>query len=278
MTRQPLEGATVGTSAPACCGLTVWRDPPAAGPWNMAADEALARTAEQSGRVLVRLYGWQPDAVSLGGFQPFAESEQQPELTGWPIVRRPSGGGAIVHGSDLTYCLALPMQHPWSRRPEDLYTAVHGALVDELCHRGAAAAMVNADLAATVPADSFFCFNRRALGDVIITTAAVGAVAGGCKVLGSAQRRLAGVVLQHGSLLLRRHPSMGGAGSHAGLADLAAGVGDGSPELVGCWLCRLAERLGGPLKEEQGVSWAADDFDLPRRARWYAADDWLRRR
>ncbi|NBS31500.1 MAG: lipoate--protein ligase family protein, partial [Planctomycetia bacterium] len=48
----------------------------------MAADEALARTAEQSGRVLVRLYGWQPDAVSLGGFQPFAESEQQPELTG----------------------------------------------------------------------------------------------------------------------------------------------------------------------------------------------------
>lgn len=278
MTRPPFEGATAGTSAPEFCGLTVWRDPPAAGPWNMAADEALARTAEQSGRVLVRLYGWQPDTVSLGGFQPFAESERQSELAGWPIVRRPSGGGAIVHGSDLTYCLALPMQHPWSRRPEDLYTAVHGALVDELCHRGVAAAMVSAELAATVPADNFFCFNRRAFGDVIITTSGGGTVAAGSKVLGSAQRRLAGVVLQHGSLLLRRHPSMGGAGSHAGLADLADGVGGGSSKLVVCWLSRLAERLGGPLTEMPGVSWAADDTDLPRRARWYAADDWLRRR
>lgn len=278
MTRPQVEGIVAGTTASELSGLTVWRDPPAAGPWNMAADEALARTAEQSGRVLMRLYGWQPDTVSLGGFQPFVESEQQPELAGWQIVRRPSGGGAIVHGSDLTYCLALPMKHPWSRKPEDLYTAVHGALVDELCHCGVAAAMVDAELAATVPADSFFCFNRRAFGDVVITKEASGAVAVGCKVLGSAQRRLAGVVLQHGSLLLRRHPSMSGVGGHDGLAEMAGMVGDGSSELVGCWLRRLAERLGGPLTAAAGVSWDSDDPDLQRRARWYAADDWLRRR
>ena len=275
--QQPAE-TVAGTPGPKAWGLTVWRDPPAAGSWNMAADEALARAAEQSGRVLMRLYGWQLGTISLGGFQAFAETERQPELTGWPIVRRPSGGGAIVHGSDLTYCLALPATHPWGRRPEDLYAAVHGALVEELCHRGVAASMVDAEVAATVADDSFFCFDRRAFGDVVITAAMAGAVAGGCKVLGSAQRRLAGVVLQHGSLLLRRHPAMSGAGSHAGLADLATAAGGCSSEVVGGWLQRLGERLGGPLTEMPGVSWTADDPDLAARADRYAAADWLRRR
>ncbi len=278
MTRRQSAVVSSNSPGPEPSGLAVWRDPPAAGPWNMAADEALAHAAEQSGRVLMRLYGWRPDTVSLGGFQAFAETEQQPELAGWPIVRRPSGGGAIVHGSDLTYCLALPATHPWGRRPEDLYAAVHGALVEELCHRGVAASMVDAEVAATVADDSFFCFDRRAFGDVVITAAMAGAVAGGCKVLGSAQRRLAGVVLQHGSLLLRRHPSMTGAGSHAGLAEIIGGTGGDSAAVVVHWLERLAARLGGPLAEMAGVSWTADDPDLPRRVNRYAGAAWLRRR
>lgn len=244
----------------------------------MAADEALARAAEQSGRVLVRVYGWEPNTVSLGGFQPFAKTERLPELAGWPIVRRPSGGGAIVHGTDLTYCLALPAMHAWGKRPEDLYAAVHTALVEELGQRGVAASLVDAEFAATVPDDEFFCFNRRAFGDVVIPAAVAGAVAGGCKVLGSAQRRLAGVVLQHGSLLLHRHPLLSGAGSHAGLTDIAAGMGGDSSEVVAGWLRRLAERLGGPLTEMPGKSWTGNDPELQRRADRYAADDWLQRR
>jgi lipoate-protein ligase A len=278
LTRQQWAMPSVKLSESDYCELTVWRDPPASGPLNMAADEALARVAEQSDKPLMRLYSWHPHTISLGGFQAFSETEGLAELVGWPIVRRPSGGGAIVHGSDLTYCVALPAMHPWARRPEDLYAAVHGALVEELCHRGVAAAMVDAELAARVPDDSFLCFNRRAFGDVVIAAAVAEAVAGGCKVLGSAQRRLAGVVLQHGSLLLRRHPLMARTGSHAGLSELANVEGGDPSEVVEGWLRRLATRFGGPLTEMANVSWLADDPDILRQATRYSSDDWLRRR
>lgn len=259
-------------------GLLVWRDQSAPGPDNMAADEILAGAARQRGDALVRLYGWEPGTVSLGGFQAIADAERLPDLAGWPIVRRPSGGGAIVHGTDITYCLALPGTHPWARRAEDLYAAVHSALVDELRARGVAASLVDAATAARVPAADFFCFNRRAFGDVVIAAPDPGLPAGGWKVLGSAQRRLAGVIMQHGSLLVRRHPLMRGSGSHPGLADLIGVVGDDSAGLVAGWLERLAVRLDGPLGEMSGPSWASFEADYQRRAAKYAGDAWRRRR
>ena len=200
MTRQQWAMPSVKLSELDYCELTVWRDPPASGPLNMAADEALARVAEQSGKPLMRLYSWHPHTISLGGFQAFSETEGLAELVGWPIVRRPSGGGAIVHGSDLTYCVALPATHPWARRPEDLYAAVHGALVEELCHRGVAAAMVDAELAARVPDDSFLCFNRRAFGDVVIATAVAEAVAAAAMTTSPKARRLKHRKLSSGTI------------------------------------------------------------------------------
>lgn len=274
----PRPGDPQPVAARAPVGLVVWRDRPATGPWNMAADEVLAAAAQDRGEVLLRLYGWQPETISLGAFQSFAEAEQQPNLAGWSVVRRPSGGGAIVHGTDLTYCLALPGAHPWSRRAEDLYAAVHRALVEELQHRGVAAAMVDAEAAARVPATDFFCFNRRSFGDVIVESAATGTLAGGWKILGSAQRRLAGVVLQHGSLLLRRHPGMSGVGSHPGVCDLVKNLGDDSSGLVESWLRRLAARFAGPLQEISESFCSGDEPDLHRRIRRYSDDAWLRRR
>ena len=77
---------------------------------------------------------WHPHTVSLGSFQRFVDFSETPELSHWPVVRRPSGGGAIIHGTDLTYGLAVPvvMTEP---RDEKLYAAVHGALVEELSER-----------------------------------------------------------------------------------------------------------------------------------------------
>lgn len=256
-------------------GLQVWWDPAAEGSWNMAADEALSQFAEQTGQVLMRLYGWDPDTVSLGSFQSLTVAENVGLLEKWPLVRRPSGGGAIVHGTDLTYGLAVPATHPWSRRTEDLYAAVHSALVDELNERGLNATLADAD---STRDEEFFCFSRRSFGDVVVRPSESLSAAGDNKVLGSAQRRLAGVVLQHGSLLLRRHPQMSGAASHPGIADLnGVGQNDTDPIVRG-WLLRLAAGLGGDLRESVGPSWKTHDVDITSRVIRFASQDWLCRR
>lgn len=77
----------------------------------MAADEALARRSEETNSVLMRLYGWQPHTVSLGCFQKIEDFFSERFLAHWPVVRRPSGGGAIIHGTDVTYGLAVPSSH-----------------------------------------------------------------------------------------------------------------------------------------------------------------------
>ena len=241
----------------------------------MAADEALSRFAEQTGQVVMRLYGWEPNAVSLGSFQSLSAAKSVHALDGWPLVRRPSGGGAIVHGTDLTYGLAVPAIHPWSRRTEDLYVAVHSALVAELSEHGLNATLANADPARS---EEFFCFNRRSSGDVVMRWTETTSAASDDKVLGSAQRRLAGVVLQHGSLLLRRHPLMSGASSHPGLFDLAGGSQSETNSIVRGWLVRLAAELGGDLRESTGPSWKVHNIDVVSSATRYASWDWISRR
>src|SRR5262245_45464898 len=78
------------------------------GPMQMAADEVLLEHAVANGRPALRLYTWDPSTLSLGYFQPFAARLADPLLANLPVVRRPTGGGAIVHHHELTYALALP--------------------------------------------------------------------------------------------------------------------------------------------------------------------------
>ena len=87
-------GSTVNT-------IDVWWDGDADGVVNMGADECLAAEAQRRGGMLVRLYGWSKSTVSLGAFQKLSDALAIRAIRGMPIVRRPSGGGAIVHGSDL---------------------------------------------------------------------------------------------------------------------------------------------------------------------------------
>ena len=257
-------------------GFSVWRDPPASGGWNMAADEAIARRSEETNSVLMRLYGWHPHTVSLGSFQRYVDFSETPELSHWPVVRRPSGGGAIIHGTDLTYGLAVPGSHDWSRGTEKLYAAVHGALVEELSERHLSAYMVEAPGRETE--QNFYCFNRRAFGDLVVEHAAAGSSHGNHKILGSAQRRLSGVVLQHGSLLLHRNPHIQGVGSHLGLGDvLPAGSGSVN-EVVDGWLQRLADRLHGELIAETGPSYVKENKDIITRTERYESTAWLQRR
>ena len=128
-------------------------------------------------------------------------------------------------------------------------------------------------------ADSFFCFDRRADGDVVAARPGRGPADDDPKILGSAQRRLAAAVVQHGSLLVRGAEGVGRAARHPSLAELRSqgAVGD-ERDLVERWLERVAGGLGG------GVAWQAGSFagsraaDVAPMAATYAADRWLERR
>src|SRR5690349_2496197 len=91
-------------------GWRLLNDPPASGAWNMAVDEALLEGVA-SGRspATLRFYSWRPACLSLGYFQPFGIVDVSGcRARGVDVVRRPTGGRAILHDRELTYSLTLP--------------------------------------------------------------------------------------------------------------------------------------------------------------------------
>lgn len=188
------------------------------GPWNMAVDQwMLDSVVADPSRAMLRTYEWSVPTLSLGYFQHRAEAEADPRWRGAALVRRATGGGAIWHDRELTYALVLPADHLLTRRSKDLYRAVHQALVGLLADRGIIARR-RGEAEARVGRDRpLLCFLDRDAEDLVV---------GGSKVLGSAQRRRAGALLQHGSLLLEtseRTPEL------PGLASLAHEILDDSP-------------------------------------------------
>ena len=193
-------------------------DEPRSGPFNMAIDDAMARVAAERNLCLLRIYRWQEPTLSLGYFQKLADRETHLSSRDLKVVRRATGGGAIVHHHDWTYSLALPdsiqIRQPTGTttiKPkgaaEPLYHGIHTAVVRWL----EATLQLEANL---FPADTksgaefdpfaFLCFGRRSAGDVVSQE---------CKILGSAQRRHSHALVQHGSLLLAKSkfaPSLNG--------------------------------------------------------------------
>ena len=236
--------------------LPVWWDAAADGPTNMAADELLAEEAERRGGLVIRLYSWAEPTVSLGAFQRLAEAETSDAISGLPIVRRPSGGGAILHGTDLTYAAAIPRSHPWGGSPETLYDAMHGAMVAVLGELGFDARQ-HVPSADDPPADALLCFARRSPGDVVVCRPGRPGASPDPKVMGSAQRRLGTTVLQHGSLLLATCPRVTGAARHDGLAELAGQATVWTTKsLADRWTALVAESLG-IVREFQPEAFAA---------------------
>ncbi len=143
----------------------------------------------------LRIYSWRPPAVSIGYGQQL-DSEIDPgqcERYGIELVRRITGGRAVLHDQELAYSLVAPESHPaLGSRSGVMLRAVSEALVETLKQFGIPAEMsLEAHCGAGNNDD--VCFT--AIGRYEIT-------AGGRKLAGSAQRRSRGVVLQHGSLLL----------------------------------------------------------------------------
>ena len=172
-------------------------DPPAAGAWNMAIDQALLESTGTSGIPVLRFYQWTPATLSLGYFQRSTDRDTHLHSHDCPVVRRSSGGGAILHDHDLTYSLCLPIDHVLARDNLSRYNQMHLTIAAALSAQGIETKLFTCDESCppkATAADPFLCFQRRAIGDLICGEAKIG---------GSATRRTKTAVLQHGSLLLR---------------------------------------------------------------------------
>lgn len=252
-------GRSVGDSHPTKCRLII--DRPAPGAWNMAIDESLLIDAAESSIASLRFYGWSEPTLSLGYFQRYADRAQHVASRECAVIRRQTGGGAILHDRELTYSLALPECHPLARPADRLYTTMHDAFIRALLPLNSPAApswKLQIRTEATeirTGKEPFLCFQRQSPGDVVF-------VSGGerpndadyspasvsrqvWKILGSAQRRYRGAVLQHGSLLLQRSPA---APELPGLSDLT-GLIVATDELAAEANRRLGHAFGMQLVE-----------------------------
>ena len=170
--------------------------PAASADWNMAVDAALADSVRAGGRPALRLFGWSPPALSLGRNQPAAGhfDDALLESHGLSIVRRPTGGRAVLHDREITYAALFPDRALGS--PRDAYLKINEVLLDALRRLGVESHQVPATAGAAALSIEP-CFVHPAPGELL---------AGGRKIVGSAQARVGGVLLQHGSLMLGRSP------------------------------------------------------------------------
>src|SRR5688500_11588427 len=154
----------------------------------MAVDEALLMSAAERGAPTLRFYGWSEPTLSLGYFQAHGERDRHAASRDAALVRRATGGGAILHDRELTYSFAAPITDRLSADVEQLYHAFHESLIAALAELGTAASLFDSPVLNARGSEPFLCFQRRTRGDVLL---------GDYKIVGSAQRRHHGAVLQH---------------------------------------------------------------------------------
>lgn len=231
------------------------------GPSNMAADEALLHSASAGGVASLRFYGWSEPTLSLGYFQPAADRLADPLLAGLPWVRRATGGAALVHHREVTYALALPPGKAW-HSGESWACRFHHVVTAALARAGAQTRPVQCGQEAKL--GQVLCFLHQTPGDL---------VAGAAKVVGSAQRKQKGALLQHGGILLAR-------------SEFAPRL-PGLFELTGVRL--TAERVARLVAEQFAADtgwevvpgdWTADELALRERiaAERYSSADWNAKR
>lgn len=174
-----------------------WRlllDGPCEGAWNMAVDEALLQVAiEGEGRPTLRLYWWRPDTLSLGANQRVegALDTAALEADGCGLVRRPTGGRAILHAEELTYSVTAPAPGGGTLAA---YRWLAGGLRSGLSRVGVEVDLERMPNPASKRLDTRYpCFAAAGRYEL---------VSGGRKVVGSAQRRRRGWLMQHGSILV----------------------------------------------------------------------------
>ncbi len=146
---------------------------------------------------LLRLYSWLPPAVSIGYNQNIhIINKDLLETYGVDIVRRPTGGRAVLHCCELTYSVIIPKNIPlFNAGIHELYYIVSKALVNGLQRYGISAAIERNKPNTTSKENNVLtCFESTARFEI---------KSNGKKIVGSAQRRTAHAILQHGSIVLK---------------------------------------------------------------------------
>jgi lipoate-protein ligase A len=160
----------------------------------MAVDQALLESVQMRSPPVLRLYLWDPPTLSFGRNQR-AQGVYDPAralAAGIGVVRRPTGGLAVLHDQELTYCVLAPLDALGG--PRRAYEIINDALVSALRSLGADASRARGGRARGPHHDTMEpCFREPSAGEVI---------AAGRKLIGSAQRSEGGALLQHGSILL----------------------------------------------------------------------------
>ena len=181
----PRAGAILGSS---------WRtllSPPLTGAENMACDVALMERARATGEAVVRVYSWTAPTLSFGRNQKTAGYDPaRLAQAGIDVVRRPTGGRAILHHREITYSVTAPAEP--GERIAAAYEWINELLLAALLALGVDAAIARRAGRAPPP-DANPCFATAAPGEI---------TADGRKLVGSAQYREAGAMLQHGSVLV----------------------------------------------------------------------------
>lgn len=231
-------------------------------PLAMALDDAMLELA-QEGVATLRTYGWSGPNLTLGYFQ---KSQVRFDLghQNLPWARRSTGGEALLHHHEWTYAFALPAEHPLSRTdPAHLTRLIHGALSLWLRESGIPARLHEGT--DSWQDHSGLCFQHWSPGDLLL---------GPSKIMGSAQRRRKGTLLQHGGLLYRQSPAEKRLQGIEDLSQNGPGLSDWANQMAGV----LAKALDGdwsPGEESLVTNWLGKGFRLKAN---HESQGWLEKR
>jgi lipoate-protein ligase A len=180
----------------------------------MARDTALQARAAETSETVFSVYSWARPTLSFGRHQPATGlyDVDRIQAAGLDVVRRPTGGRTILHNREITYSVTAPLEDTEPLRVA--YSRINRILLDGLARLGIDAGLASPSERAPAPSIRP-CFETPGEGEL---------VAGGGKLVGSAQWRDGGAMLQHGSILVEDDQSS--------LLSLAAGATNGSRDSI----------------------------------------------
>lgn len=223
----------------------------------MALDEALMDRARDTGEWVMRVYSWRIPTISLGRNQSARGRYDQARIAaaGISVVRRPTGGRAILHDREITYSVTAPVADAGDLGQS--YARINTLLLKAVTSMGVPAAIASPATRSIAPGMSP-CFDEPAAGELVV---------GGRKLAGSAQWRADGAMLQHGSILVDD--------DQARLTDLAIDARAAPP--ASATLREALGRVPSPDEVADALADAIEALDGSRPAE-FSADAALRAR